>query len=320
MRRSGGAEVSYRPATAVDMRTIVGGVALPAPILTASGTAGHGSELAAYGDLGALGAVVVKSLSVDAWAGNPAPRVHATRAGMINAVGLQGPGIAAWREHDLPPMLRAGARVVGSIWGQRVDDYRRAAEAMAGAPGVIAVEVNISCPNLEDRRHMFAHSTSATADAVGAAVEGLAGLPAWVKLSPNVADLPSIAAAAAEAGAAAVVLCNTVLGMALDVRTRKPVLANGGGGYSGVGVHPVAVRAVWDVHGALPDLPIVGVGGVLDGEGAAELLLAGASAVEVGTATFAEPRACWRIQAELAAFCAAEGIAAVRELVGSAHR
>jgi dihydroorotate dehydrogenase (NAD+) catalytic subunit len=300
------------------MATTVGTVRLANPVLTASGTAGHGDELAAYVDLAALGAVVVKSLSADPWAGNPAPRVHETPAGMINSVGLQGPGVPAWLEHELPAVLATGATVVASIWGTTVDDYRRAAELLADAPpGVVAVEVNVSCPNLEDRNRMFAHSPGTTADAVQAAA--VCGRPMWAKLSPNVSDLASIAAAAHDAGAEAVVLVNTVLGMAIDPETRRPRLGGGGGGLSGPAIHPVAVRAVHDVHAVRPDLPIVGVGGVARGVDAVELMLAGASAVEVGTATFADPRSVERVRLELEDWCRDHGVAAVRELIGDAH-
>jgi dihydroorotate dehydrogenase (NAD+) catalytic subunit len=302
----------------VDLGTDVGSVHLDNPVLTASGTAGHGDELAAYVDLSRVGAVVVKSLSAEPWAGNPAPRVHETPAGMINSVGLQGPGIRSWLVDELPAVLATGATVVASIWGTTVDDYRRAAELLAEAPPeVVAVEVNVSCPNHHDRNRMFAHSPATTAEAVAAA--SVCGRPMWAKLSPNVSDLASIAAAAQDAGAEAVVLVNTVLGMAIDPETRRPRLGGGGGGLSGPAIHPVAVRAVHDVHAALPALPIVGVGGVARGVDAVELLLAGASAVEVGTATFADPRSVERVRDELESWCRAHGVRAVRELIGDAH-
>ena len=302
----------------VDLATTVGSVELPNPVLTASGTAGHGDELSAYVDLSRIGAVVVKSLSPEPWAGNPAPRVHETPAGMINSVGLQGPGVARWLEDELPGVLATGARVVASIWGRSVDEYRRAAEMLSDAPaGVVAVEVNVSCPNLEDRNRMFAHSPSTTAEAVAAA--SVCGLPLWAKLSPNVSDLASIAIAAQEAGADAVVLVNTVLGMAIDPETRRPRLGGGGGGLSGPAIHPVAVRAVHDVHAAVPELPIVGVGGVARGVDAVELMLAGASAVEVGTATFADPHSVERVRDELEDWCRCHGVGAVRDLIGDAH-
>lgn len=290
------------------------------PVLTASGTSGHGAELGAYFDLSRLGAVVVKSLSAEPWPGNPAPRLHEAGTGMLNAVGLQGPGVEAWLTDELPALVRVRARVVASIWGHRVEEYDKAATMLATAPAgaIAAVEVNVSCPNLEDPRRMFAHSSSATAEAVDAA--GAAGLPRWAKLSPNVGDLVEIAAAAREAGAEAVTLVNTVLGMAIDVERRRPTLANGGGGLSGPPIRPVAVRAVWDVHAALPDLPIVGVGGVVSGTDAVELILAGASAVEVGTATFADPRAPIRVLDQLAAWCGAHDAVRLTDLIGQAHR
>jgi dihydroorotate dehydrogenase (NAD+) catalytic subunit len=302
----------------VDLTTNVGSVELANPVMTASGTAGHGSELAAYVDLSSIGALVVKSLSADPWPGNPAPRVHETAAGMINSIGLQGPGVAAWLSDELPAVLDTGARVVVSIWGTTVGDYERAAKMLLDAPdGVIAVEVNVSCPNHHDRDRMFAHSPATTAEAVEAA--SVCGLPMWAKLSPNVSDIASIAAAAAGAGAEAVTLVNTVLGMAIDPETRRPRLGAGGGGLSGPAIHPVAVRAVYDVHAALPDLPIVGVGGVARGVDAVELMLAGASAVQVGTATFADPRSVERVRDELEDWCRAHGVSAVRDLIGDAH-
>ncbi len=302
----------------VDLRTCVGSVALANPVLTASGTAGHGDELARYLDLSALGAVVVKSLSADPWPGNPPPRIHETPAGMINSVGLQGRGVAHWLAEELPPLLATGATVVASIWGTTVEDYARAADALAGAPPeVVAVEVNVSCPNHHARGEMFAHSAAGTHEAV-AATAGC-GRPRWAKLSPNVTALAPIAVAATEAGAEAVTLVNTVMGMVIDVERRRPVLGGGGGGVSGPAIHPVAVRAVHDVHAALPELPIVGVGGVARGTDVVELLLAGAAAVEVGTATFAEPRATLRILGELQDWCDRHGVRAVTELIGGAH-
>lgn len=301
-----------------DLSTAVGSVDLRAPILTASGTAGHGAEFAAYMRPAELGAVVVKSMKPGPWDGNPAPRVHPTAAGMMNSVGLQGKGVHHWLSDELPDLLATGASVVASIWGGTVDEYAEAAVALADAPAaVVAVEVNVSCPNLEDRRRMFAHSASATAEVL-AATEGC-GRPRWAKLSPNAADLPEIADAAVGAGAEAVVLTNTLLAMAIDVETRRPVLGAGRGGLSGAAIHPVAVRAVFDVHEALPHIPIVGVGGTASGVDAVEFVLAGASAVEVGTATFADPRAPRRILAELQDWCDRHGVVRIADLIGEAH-
>jgi dihydroorotate dehydrogenase (NAD+) catalytic subunit len=300
------------------MSTAVGSVRLANPVMTASGTAGHGAELARYVDLSSLGAVVVKSLSAEAWAGNPAPRVTEVDAGMLNSVGLQNPGVEAWLADALPALLATGARVVASIWGFTVEAYEKAATALAEAPPeVVAVEVNLSCPNVESRRAMFAHSPGLTADAV----QATAGCrrPRWAKLSPNVTDLPEIAGAALDAGAEALTLVNTVMGMAIDVESRRSRLGAGGGGLSGPAIRPVAVRAVHDVCSAFPDAAVVGVGGVATGEHAVELLLAGASAVQVGTATFADPRAVARIRDELERWCRRHNVARVADLVGRAR-
>lgn len=298
--------------------TRVGSVELRNPVLTASGTAGHGSELGPYVDLAGLGAVVTKSVSADPWPGNPSPRVHEATAGMLNAVGLQGPGITAWMADDLPLLLATGATVVASIWGRSVEDYRRAADLLADAPAaVVAVEVNLSCPNVEDRSGMFAHSVEAT-EAAMRVTEGC-GRPRWAKLSPNVGDLVPIVDAAVAGGAEAVTLVNTVMGMAIDPATRTYRLGNGGGGLSGPAIHPVAVRAIHDVAAARPDVPIVGAGGVVDGETAAELLVAGASAVQVGTSTFADPRAPGQVAVGLVDWCRRHGVRDVGELIGAIH-
>jgi dihydroorotate dehydrogenase (NAD+) catalytic subunit len=304
-----------------DLSTTVGSLQLRNPIMTASGTAGHGAELAAYGDLSQLGAVVVKSLSAGSWAGNPAPRVHETASGMLNSVGLQNRGVEAWLEDELPDLVATGARVVASIWGFTVEDYAKAASMLAAAPdAVIAVEVNVSCPNVEDRRKMFGHSVSGTADAISAAAAGLHGSrPVWAKLSPNVTDITEIAAAAIEHGADALTLVNTVMGMAIDPETRAFRLGAGGGGLSGPAIHPVAVRAVYDCRAALPDTAIIGVGGVTDAGTAVELLLAGANAIQVGTATFADPRAPLRILQDLDTWCRRHDVARITDLIGAAH-
>ena len=307
-----------RNAAGVDLSTSVATVRLPTAVMTAAGTAGHGAELGAYFDLSAIGAVVVKSLSADPWPGNPSPRVCPVPGGMLNAVGLQGPGVAAWLIDELPALEASGARVVVSIWGRRVEDYERAASLLAAAPAcVVAVEVNVSCPNLEDRSRMFAHSPEATGAAVAASVA--CGRPRWAKLSPNTSDLLAVAGAALDAGAEALTLTNTLLGLAIDTERRAPVLGAGGGGLSGDALHSVALRAVFDCRAAFPDAGIVGVGGVSDGQGAVRMLLAGADAVQVGTATLADPRAVLRVQTELAHWCARHGVRAARELVGAAN-
>jgi dihydroorotate dehydrogenase (NAD+) catalytic subunit len=286
--------------------------------MTASGTAGHGAELAAFVDLGELGAVVVKSLACEPWPGNPAPRLHEVAGGMLNSVGLQGPGVEAWMEIELPALLASRARVVASIWGATVEAYAKAAAMLAGAPPqVVAVEVNVSCPNLEDRKRMFAHSAAATAEAVAASAA--CNRPRWAKLSPNVTDVTEIAGAALSAGAEALTLVNTVMGLAIDTETRRPVLGAGGGGLSGPAIRPVAVRAVHECRAAFPKAAIVGVGGVSRGVHAVELLLAGADAVQVGTATFADPRAPARVLSELRRWCVRHGVTRIDELIGAAH-
>jgi len=291
----------------------VGSVELRSPIMAPSGTAGYGDELATYFDLSSIGAVVTKSIAIFEWAGNPAPRLHATPLGMINAVGLQGPGIPVWLDHHLPTLLRHDATVVCSIWGRTIDDYRAAADALADAPAqVVAVEVNLSCPNTEEQGRMFAHDPDLAA-AVIAATTGC-NRPRWAKLSANTDRLVDTARATQAAGAEAVTLINTMLGMVIDESTLRPVLGNGGGGVSGRAIHPIAVRAVHDVRAALPELAIVGVGGVASGWDAAELMIAGANAVQVGTATFADPRACARVQSELVTWARVRGVARFDQL------
>lgn len=300
----------------VDLSTLVGDVSLVSPVLTAAGTSGYGDELAGYGDLSQLGAVVTKSLASFSWPGNPAPRVSSSGAHMLNAVGLAGPGVEAWRRQYLPALERRGVRVVGSIWGRTVGEFADAALAMKGA-GLAALEVNASCPNLESRALMFAHSASATREVVEAS--RAADLPLWVKLSPNTPDLVEIAGCALEAGASGLVLVNTLLGLGVDIERRQPSLANGGGGGSGPGILPVSLRAVFECRAAFPSAPIVGVGGVASGEDVVAMLMAGANAVEVGTATFADPRAPWRILRGLERWMRRHDVAHVHELIGVAH-
>jgi dihydroorotate dehydrogenase (NAD+) catalytic subunit len=310
-----------RPAKAgepVDLTVRVGSLTLPNPIMSASGTAGHGAELARYFDLSSVGAIVVKSLSPLPWAGNPPPRVHETAAGMINSVGLQGAGVEAWLEHELPALERTGARVVASIWGRTVGEFERASALLADAPpSVVAVEVNVSCPNLEDRSKMFAHSAAATFDVIAASAA--CGRPRWAKLSPNTYELVDIAGAALAAGAEAVTLVNTLLGMVIDIDERRPLLGAARGGLSGRAIHPVAVRSVFDCREAHRDLPIVGVGGVASAGDAIELIMAGANAVQIGTATFADPRAMVRILDGVREWCRQHGVNTLDEIRDVAH-
>jgi dihydroorotate dehydrogenase (NAD+) catalytic subunit len=300
----------------VDLSVELGRVALSSPVLTASGTFGHGDEVAKLGDPTRLGAVTAKSLCPEPWAGKPAPRLHLTAAGMLNAVGLQGPGIAAWLAHDLPALRATGARVIASVWGQTVEEFARAAELLEPARAeLVALEVNVSCPNLHARSEMFAHDPVATR-AVLAAVVGATTLPVFAKLSPNVTDLTEIARAAVDGGAEGLTLVNTVMGLLVDAETRRPVLGGGGGGLSGPAIKPVALRAVHEVTSALPDIPVIGTGGMQSGVDAVEMLLAGASAVAVGTANFRDPRAPYRVLDELREWCAAHGVRRIRDLIG----
>jgi len=287
--------------------------------MTASGTAGHGAELSSYFDLSELGALVVKSISIMAWPGNPAPRVVQLPGAMMNSVGLQGPGIAGWIANDLPAVKKTGARVVVSIWGRTVEEYQEAAEALVPIQDQLtAVELNVSCPNLKDGKKMF----STSCDSAAAVVEATKGLDVarWAKLSPNVPNIAEIAGAVAEAGADAVTLTNTLIGLVLDPATGDPVLGGGGGGVSGPAVRPVALRAVFDVAAQYPGLPVIGVGGIATAEHAVQYLRAGASAVQIGTANFADPRSTMRIKDELATWCGKNGVDRVQDLIGTAHK
>jgi dihydroorotate dehydrogenase (NAD+) catalytic subunit len=307
----------------LDMSVRLGPVGLANPIVTASGTFGHGDEVARLGDAAAIGAVTAKSLSPGPWAGKPAPRLHTTASGMLNAVGLQGPGVDAWLAEDLPALRAAGAQVIASIWGQTVEEYAAAAAKLLPArDDLLALEVNVSCPNLHRRSEMFAHDPEATRDVISAVVGALATgsstpLPVFAKLSPNVTDITVIAGAAIDAGADGLTLVNTVMGLLVDPDTRRPVLGGGGGGLSGPAIKPIALRAVHDVSCSLPGVPIIGTGGVSSGVDAVEMMLAGATAVGVGTANFLDPRAPQRIARELHDWCAAHGVARVRDLTAA---
>ncbi len=297
----------------IDTRVTVGSVVFHAPVMTASGTAGYGTELGGHMDLAALGAVVTKSLAAYEWPGNPAPRLHPTPQGMMNAVGLQGPGVQYWLDNVVGDLVACGATVVASIWGRTVDDYAKAAQLLAAAPAnVVAVEVNLSCPNLEGRGSIFAHDRALSAEVIAATAA--CGRPRWAKLSANTDRIIDIAEAVMGAGAEAVTCINTLLGLAYDPRTLAPTLGAGGGGLSGRSIHPVAVRAVHDVHRALPEIPIVGVGGVASAWDAVELLLAGACAVQVGTASFADPGAAETIQQGLIEWAVERGLTRLADI------
>lgn len=305
---------------APDLRTRLGQIELPNPILTASGCASAGRELAQFIDVSKIGAIVTKSVMLAPRAGRPTPRMVETSSGMLNAIGLQGPGIDAFLKRDLPWLLSRGARAVVSIAGSTIDEYAELATRLSDAPGVTAIEVNISCPNVEHRGQVFACDI---ADA-GSVIEAVRtktrhDIPVFAKLSPDVTDIVSIARSCVSAGADGLSLINTLLGMAIDTETMRPVLAGLTGGLSGPAIRPIAVRCIWQVREALPDVPIIGMGGVMTGRDALELILAGASMVSVGTAIFHDPSACVRILRELEEELARRGIERLSDVVGRAH-
>jgi dihydroorotate dehydrogenase (NAD+) catalytic subunit len=305
----------------VDLTARLGGLLLPNPVLTASGCAAAGRELGQFFDVADLGAVVTKSIMLAPRSGRATPRMAETTGGMLNSIGLQGPGIDAFLEQDLPWLHEQGARAVVSIAGGSVEEYAELARRLRGAPGMVALEVNISCPNVENRGLVFACDPGAASEVVAAVRRHTApSVPVLAKLSPDVTDIVTIARSCVDAGADGLSMINTLLGMALDVDTMRPVLAGITGGLSGRAVKPVAVRCIWQVHAALPDVPILGMGGVASGLDAFELVLAGASVVSVGTAVFHDPSAPVRVLAELADALAARGFASLEDAVGHAHR
>ena len=297
----------------------VGDVKLAHPILTASGTAGYGAELDAYFSLSEIGGVVAKSIAPFAWAGNPAPRLSPTKNGMLNAVGLQGDGIEHFIDKDLVALEKSGATVIVSIWGHSVEDYLLAAKMLGQIKNrIAAIEVNLSCPNLGGDHVVFAHDARLSAQIIEGCVSS--GLPVWAKLSPNTHELVNIARVVHQAGAQAVTLVNTAMGMAIDTETGLPSLGNIRGGLSGSALHPIAVRCIFDVRQALPEISIIGVGGVVSGRDAAELMLAGANAVQVGTASFANPRAALLIQNELIDWAVSHQITDWSQVTSASHR
>jgi dihydroorotate dehydrogenase (NAD+) catalytic subunit len=303
-----------------DMRARLGHAELPNPVLTASGCAGAGRELAQFFDVARIGAVVTKSVMLAPRAGRPTPRMAETPSGMLNSIGLQGPGIDAFLQRDLPWLLSRGARTMVSIAGSTVEEYAELAARLSDAAGVTAIEVNISCPNVEHRGEVFACDAGAAA-AVIEAVRARArfDIPVFAKLSPDVTDIVAIARACVTAGADGLSLINTLLGMTIDVDTMSPSLAGTTGGLSGPAIRPVAVRCIWQVRAALPDVPIIGMGGVRTGRDALELILAGATLVSVGTAIFHDPSACVRIARELEEELTSRGIERLSDAVGLAH-
>jgi dihydroorotate dehydrogenase (NAD+) catalytic subunit len=296
-----------------DLSVDLCGVRLPTPVLAASGCFGFGREMAGFVDLSEVGAIVTKSVSLEPRRGRPTPRVAETPSGMLNAIGLQNPGVEAFCEHDLPFLAEAGARVVASVVGRSAEEFGRVAARLAREPAVRLIELNLSCPNVEHRGEVFATDPAAAAAVVRAA-RAAAGQPLLAKLSADVTDLVAVARAVVDAGADGLTLINTLLGMAVDVQRRRPRLAAVTGGLSGPAIRPLAVRCVWQVASALPGVPIVGTGGVVQAEDAAEFLLVGATAVAVGTASFVDPAAAVTVAAGLAGYLRAQGVASVGEL------
>jgi dihydroorotate dehydrogenase (NAD+) catalytic subunit len=303
-----------------DMRARLGHVELPNPVLAASGCAGAGRELAQFTDIARVGALVSKSIMTEPRTGNPAPRLAETPSGLLSSVGLQGPGIDGFLQRDLPWLLSRGARVVVSIAGQTVREYASLATRLSDAAGVTAIEVNLSCPNAEDAGQLFALDPQATGKVV-AAVRGSAryDIPVFAKLSPDVTDIVAVARACVAAGADGLSLVNALLGIVIDTDAMRPALAGSYGGLSGPAIRPVAVRCVWQVREALPDVPIIGTGGVRTGRDALELLLAGASAIAVGTALVHDPSSCSRVLRELEEELAAMGVDRVADIIGQAQ-
>ncbi len=314
-----------RPGTAplptVDMSTSIGALELPSPMLTASGCAASGRELDQFVDVTQLGAVVTKSVMLRPRAGRATPRMSETPSGMLNSIGLQGPGIDAFIENDLAWLRRRGARTVVSIAGTSVDEYSKLAQRLRNTDGVSAVEVNISCPNVQERGHVFACDPVAAA-AVLAAVRRATtpGIPVIAKLSPDVTDIVEVARAVVTAGADALAMVNTTLGMVIDPHTLRPALAGVTGGLSGPAIRPMAVRCVYQVHAALPHVPICGMGGIRTGSDALEFVLAGARTVSVGTVLFNDPSAPQRIMRELTIALADAGFDRLADAIGYAHR
>lgn len=304
-----------------DFSTTLGNAYFPSPLFTASGCASSGKELSQFFPLDSIGAVVTKSVMTKARPGRPTPRMAETPSGMLNSIGLQGPGIDAFLAHDVPWLLEQKSRVIVSIAGETIDEYASLARRLRGVPGISAVEVNISCPNVENRGMVFACDPDASRRAIDGVRKVIGGdFPIIAKLSPDVTDIVSIARGVVDAGADALALINTVLGMVINLETMLPHLGGKTGGLSGPAIRPIAVRAIYQVKAALPDVPILGMGGVASGRDAFELVLAGASGISVGTASFGNPTAIPTIAAELAQLLKARGFSRFQDAVGYAHR
>jgi dihydroorotate dehydrogenase (NAD+) catalytic subunit len=301
----------------VDCRVTVGTVVLPNPVIAASGTFGYGTEFAGLVDLAAVGAISVKGLSLAPYAGKPAPRLVETPGGMLNAIGLQNIGVDAFLRERLPALHAVGARIVANFWGDREEEFAACAERLDGAPGIVALELNASSPNRPEWGAILATDPAALG-AIVRAVRPRVRLPLWVKLSPNIGDITVVGRAAEDAGADALCAINTLRGMAVDLETRRPRLASVSGGLSGPAIKPVALRMVHELARAVR-IPVVGLGGIRTGEDALEFLCCGARAVQVGTATFYDPRAPVRIAGEIATWCHRHAVGRVADMIGTLH-
>ncbi|QWV91749.1 dihydroorotate dehydrogenase [Geomonas oryzisoli] len=298
-----------------DMSVVLAGIPMRNPVMTASGTFGYGAEFADYLDLESIGAMVTKGLSLKPKAGNPTPRIVETPGGMLNAIGLQNVGIDAFIEQKLPYLKNVNTPVIANLYGNTLEEYGEVASRLDGLAGVAGIEVNISCPNVKQGGIVFGTDPGAAREVVSL-VKRNTSKPLIVKLSPNVTDVVLMAKACADAGADALSLINTLTGMAIDLERRRPVLANVTGGLSGPAIKPVALRMVWQVAKAVK-LPLIGIGGIMNGRDALEFMLAGATAIQVGTASFLDPSAAQRIAQEMEQYLVDHGIASVRSLIGA---
>jgi len=307
--------------SSLDFSTTIANTWFPAPTFTASGCASSGRELAQFFPLREMGGIVTKSVMSKARSGRATPRMAETPSGMLNSIGLQGPGIDAFIAKDIPYLIEQKARIIVSIAGETVEEYSTLARKLRSVSGISAIEVNISCPNVENRGLVFACDPEASRRVIDGVRRTIGGeLPIIAKLSPDVTDLVSIARGVVDAGADGLALINTVLGMVINVDTMRPHLGGKTGGLSGPAIRPIAVRAIYQVHAALPQVPILGMGGVASGKDALEMILAGASGVSIGTASFGNPTAIMKIQNELKQLLIDRGFTSLKQAIGYAHR
>lgn len=299
----------------VDMSVEISGLSFKNPVLTASGTFGYGLEFARFFDLSELGGFCTKGLSLDPMPGNPPGRIAETPAGMLNAIGLENVGTSAFINEKLPALETCGCHIIANIFGKTIDEFIAIAERLNRCPQVSALELNISCPNIKEGGVQFGHDVEMTFQ-VTDSVRRLSSKPVWVKLSPNVTDIRRFASACESAGASAVTLVNTFIGMSIDVKKRRPMLSNSTGGLSGPAIRPLAVRMVREVFEEV-SIPVIGIGGIASWRDAMEFILAGAAAVQVGTANFFDPLAAVKVIRGLEEYCREQNVSRVRDLVGS---